>query len=137
MDSFNNQQQFCRADLSLMGLDRALMCEIRWSKTIQHRQKILRLPVLPAKNKAICPVFWTHYMISKVPAGPQDPVLTLRVGSRILALSPKPAHLKVLQMVNTQWSRTHYILVTFTAQRGATFAYQSNMEGNMIKLLGD
>ena len=48
METFDMQQQFCRADINLLGLDKAMMCEIRWSKTIQHKQKILRLPVLPA-----------------------------------------------------------------------------------------
>ena len=41
MDSFNGQEQFCRKDINLLGLDKAMMVEIRWSKTIQHKQKIL------------------------------------------------------------------------------------------------
>ena len=87
MDSFDVQQQFCRSDVNLLGQDKAMMVEIRWSKTIQHKQKILRLPVLPAKNKAVCPVFWTHYMISKIPAKSNDPVLALATGKETLALS--------------------------------------------------
>ena len=57
MDTYNVEQQFCRGDINLLGMDKAMMIEIRWSKTIQHKQKILRLPVLPAHNKAVCPVF--------------------------------------------------------------------------------
>ena len=87
MDTFDPQFQFCRSDLNLLGMDKAMMVEIRWSKTIQHKQKILRLPVLPAKNKAICPVFWTHYMISRIPVKPQEPVLAIPAGKQILALS--------------------------------------------------
>ena len=87
IDTFNKEQQFCRADLNLLGLDRAMMVEIRWSKTIQYKQKVLRLPVLPAKNKAICPVFWAHYMVSRIPAEPQDPVLALKGAGRTWALS--------------------------------------------------
>ena len=64
-----------------------MMVEIRWSKTIQHKEKILRVPVLPAKNKAVCPVFWMHYMISKVPASAEQPVLALALGRSRLALS--------------------------------------------------
>ena len=51
MDTFDAQLQFCRSDINLMGLDRAMMVEIRWSKTIQHKQKIQKLPVLPAKKQ--------------------------------------------------------------------------------------
>ena len=41
MDTFDKDQQFCRSDINLLGLDRAMMCEIRWSKTIQYKQKVL------------------------------------------------------------------------------------------------
>ena len=61
MNTFDKDYQFTRADMNLLGLDKAMMFEIRWSKTIQYRQKVLRLPVLPANNKAICPVFWTPH----------------------------------------------------------------------------
>ena len=87
MTTFDGTQQFCRSDINLLGIDKAMMCEIRWSKTIQHKQKVLRLPVLPAKNKVICPVFWVHYMISRIPAKPDDPVFTLLSGETTLALS--------------------------------------------------
>ena len=50
-DTMDTFEQFCRSDLNLLGLDRAMMCEIRWSKTIQFKQKILRLPVLPVRTR--------------------------------------------------------------------------------------
>ena len=87
MEKFDSDQQFCRKNINLLGTERAMMIEIRWSKTIQHRQKIQRLPVLPADNKAICPVFWTHHMVNSIPAGPQDPVLALKMDGRTVALS--------------------------------------------------
>ena len=86
IEQFDKEQQFCRKDVHLLGIDKAMMVEIRWLKTIQHKQKILRLPVLPAKNKAICPVFWMHFLVSLIPAGPDHPVLALP-GNRNLALS--------------------------------------------------
>ena len=87
MTSFNKDQQFCRSDINLMGPDKAMMVEIRWSKTIQHKQKILRLPILPANNKAICPVFWVHYMVSRISAAPHDPAFSLTSAAQGLALS--------------------------------------------------
>ena len=78
MDAFNPDHQFPRMDMNLLGVQRAMMFEIRWSKTIQHKQKVLRLPVLPAKNKAVCPVFWVHFMVSQIPGEPQDPVLMVQ-----------------------------------------------------------
>ena len=87
MDTFNGQYQFRRADVNLMGLDKAMMFEIRCSRTIQYRQKVLRLPVLPAKNRAICPVFWVHLLVNLVPGESQDPLLLITNGNQKLALS--------------------------------------------------
>ena len=56
MDQFEPTHQFYRVDINLLGIDLAMMCEVRWTKTLQNKQKVLRFPVLPAKNKAICPV---------------------------------------------------------------------------------
>ena len=136
METFNREQQFCRADLNLLGLDRAMMVEIRWSKTIQHKRKVLRLPVLPAKNKAICPVFWTHYMVNAIPVGPMDPVLALKDGQRTLALSSNQLNYrfrKWLLLLGLEPS----LFSLHSLRGGATFAYQSDMEGEMIKLMGD
>ena len=78
MDKFEPLHQFRRADANLLGLDAAMMFEVRWTKTLQFRQKVLRFPVLPAKNKAINPVFWVHKMILDNPGEPDDPLLLVR-----------------------------------------------------------
>ena len=39
--TFDKEHQFTRADMNLLGVDKAMMFEIRWSKTIQHKQKVL------------------------------------------------------------------------------------------------
>ena len=77
MDTFNPELQFRRADLNVVDPLKAMMAEIRWSKTNQFKKKILRLPILPVKNKTICPVLWTHYMVSTVHALPQDLIFTI------------------------------------------------------------
>ena len=107
MDTFNGEEQFRRLDINLLGLDKAMMFEIRWSKTIQHKQKVLRLPVLPAKNKAICPVFRTHYMVSKIPAEPQDPVLAIPMGKQMFALSANQLIYRIRKLKRTPLS-IHY-----------------------------
>ena len=63
-----------------------MMFKIRWTKTIQFRQKVLRVPVLPAKNKAICPVFWTHKMLDN-PGQPEDPLFLIKTPIQCLLLS--------------------------------------------------
>ena len=87
MDTYDMSQQFRRADINITSINSAMMVEIRWSKTILFKQRILRLPVMPAENKRICPVFWTTVMLNKIPARAQDPALTIKAGDTTLALS--------------------------------------------------
>ena len=135
MDKFEPSQQFRRTDINLLGLDQAMMCEVRWTKTIQFKQKVLRFQVLPARNKAICPVFWTYNMILDNPGAPQNPLFLINSPGVMLCLSSNQLiyrirkWLKILGEVESSYS-LHSL-----RQGGATFTYQSDMEGEMIKLL--
>ena len=64
-----------------------MMCEIRWTKTLQDWQKVLRFLVLPADNKAICPVFWTHLMIQQNPGQSHEPLFLIWTPGGVLCLS--------------------------------------------------
>ena len=105
------------------------MVEIRWSKTIQHREKILRLPVLPASNKAVCPVFWTHYMVNKIKAGPRQPVLALRDKGEVLSLSANQLIYRLRKWLLLIGENATLYSLHSLRRGGATFAYQANMEG--------
>ena len=137
METFNMEEQFCRKDVNLLGPEKAMMIEIRWSKTIQYKQKILRLPVLPANNKAICPVFWLHYMVSKIPAAPLQPVLALHDKGRVVALSANQLIYRLRKWLILVGEEPAAYSLHSLRRGGATFAYQANIEGDMIKLLGD
>ena len=137
MTTFDQEKQFCRGDVNLLGVDKAMMVEIRWSKTIQHKQKILRLPVLPADNKAVCPVFWMHYMVTAIPAMAHHPTFTIALKPTILALSVNQLiyrFRKWLKLINQEADK---FSLHSLRRGGTTFAYQSDIEGEMIKLLGD
>ena len=41
------------------------LVNIKWSKTNQYRQRELILPLIPARNKVICPVFWLKVLYNK------------------------------------------------------------------------
>ena len=137
MDNFNINEQFCRADLNIINLDSAMMAEVRWSKTLQFRQKILRFPVLPAQNKAICPVYWTHHMVNAIPAGPQDPAFTVKLEGQTLALSANQLLLRIRKWLTLLGvGNTNSYTLHSLRRGGATFAYRCNIEGEMIKALG-
>ena len=93
--------------------------------------------MLPANNPAICPVFWMHYMIHKIPAGPDHPVLALHDKNKILALSANQLIYRIRKWLILAGEEPAGYSLHSLCRGGATFAYQANIEGDMIKLLGD
>ena len=77
MITFNPNMQFRRRDFNLTGPMSVMMAEITWAKNLQFKQKILRIPVLPTHNKAICPFMWVHYMFQQILAQPDDAAFTI------------------------------------------------------------
>ena len=137
MDTYNIQEQFCRADLNITDIDSAMMVEVRWSKTLQFKQKILRFPVLPAKNKAICPVFWTLHMINRIQVEPTDPAFAIKIKNQVLALSANQLIYRLRKWLILLGNVDPTLYSLHSLRRGgATFAYRCNIEGEMIRTLG-
>ena len=67
--AFNPEEQLTMADAFIAGW--LVLINIRWSKTIQYKQKDLHLPLIPAKCRAICPIYWAKYMIKKYWGNPR------------------------------------------------------------------
>ena len=134
MDKFEPTQQFTRADANLLGLDKAMMFEVRWTKTLQFRQRVLRFPVLPAQNKSICPVFWVHKMILDNPGRPQDPLFLIKTPTQWLCLSANQLIYRLRKWLRLVGEDDMAYSLHSLCRGGATFAYQSDMEGDMIKL---
>ena len=135
--SFEPQMQFRRQDFNLTGPFSVMMAEITWAKNIQFRQKILRLPVLPVKNKAICPVLWVHYMMEKVPAAPEDPAFTFWNDGEKSALSANQLIARIRQWLKLIKENEEDYSLHSLRRGGATFAYQCNIEAEMIQRLGN
>ena len=136
MDKFDPVQQFTRVDVNLMGLNLAMMCEVRWTTTLQFRQRILRFPVLPAKNKAICPVFWVHKMVLDNLGGPEDPLFLIQTPNQKLCLSFNQLIYQLRKWLKLLGEDDMEYSLHSLRRGGATFTYQSDLEGEMIKLLG-
>ena len=104
-----------------------------FNPTMQFR----RLPVLPVNNKAICPVIWTHYMFNKIPASPQEPAFTIWSKGQKTALSANQLIARIRKwLALIKLPDKDYSLHSLR-RGGAMFAHQCNIEGDMIKLLGN
>ena len=137
METFNPAMQFRRADFNLTGPFSAIMAEITWAKNIQFKQKVLRLPVLPVNNKAICPVIWIYYMFEKIPAEPEDPAFTIFNNGQKTSLSANQLIARIRKWLTLIKLPADKYSLHSLRRGGATFAHQCNIEGQMIKLLGN
>ena len=71
---FDSIKQLSRQDVCLA--ENALLVEFRWSKNLQYLRKPLPVPVIPLDDNSICLVYWTIFLISLIPAQPQDSLFT-------------------------------------------------------------
>ena len=133
MDKFDPNLQFTRADIHVTGPLEPIMVDLRWTETIQFKQKILRLPVLPVNNKKICPVLWTHYMINIIPANPGDLAFTIYYKQTKTALSANQLLARIRKWIKLIKELEDKYSLHSLRRGGAMFAFQSNMEYEMIK----
>ena len=76
-------------------------------------------------------------MINKIPGTPQDPVLMLHTDKGKMALSASQLIYRLRKWLKLLGEDADNYSLHSLCRGGATFTYQSNMEGEMIKLLGD
>lgn len=134
--SFDPRKNLTRQDIRLA--QQLALIEIRWSKTIQYFQKKLLMPIIPILDKDICPLNWLRAMVSLVPASPQHPAFCYpnRHGSLV------PLTYRVLSDQLKNWVQllnlpAHRYTCHGIRRGGATFAFESNLAAESIKLLGD
>ena len=137
MTKFDSEKQFCRKDFNVIDPTSVMMAEVRWSKTIQFKEKVLRLPILPAENKNICPVVWVHYMLEQIPGSPEDPLFLVPSKGEKLALSTNQLIARLRKWLTLIGEDPEKYGLHSLRRGGATFALQCNIQGEMIKVLGD
>ena len=76
---FSAHKHFTRNDYQLWRNVPSLC--IRWSKTVQHKNKYKWVPIIPSPNKRICTQRWLEKMIKIIPASPHEPLFLIREGS--------------------------------------------------------
>lgn len=131
---FQEGKQLSRKSITIS--DKALLIEITWSKTIQYKQKKFIIPLIPLPDFRICPYYWVNFMINAIPAHAEDPALCyVKKGTRQpLTYSQLSKWLKLWVAAvgeNPKEFSTHSMRVG-----GATFAFDSDIPGQTIQILG-
>ena len=82
---FNPKQHFLRSDLIIK--EGVPTMAVRWSKTIQYRNKILWVPLIPSQNSRLCAQTWVNKMIRLIPVQPHEPFFLVREGKNRFPLT--------------------------------------------------
>ena len=109
---------------------------VKWSKTIQSRDKIARIqiPVLPGSK--LCPVAALKRMLAIVPGSLDDPLFSICRQGQWLPLTDSIVrkHLKWVTCI-LSWQHLHITFHTFR-RSGASWAFQHGVPMDAIKQQG-
>lgn len=126
--TFDHQKHLRRRDVKLESTKVQLL--IRWSKTIQfqERQRILPIPRIP--GHPLCPVAAVFHYFRVTPECPQDGPAFGSLTSTTFLRTIKDA------LATSGYDTAAYATHSFR-RGGATFAHQSGMSAESIRIIGD
>ena len=75
LQGFNPEIQLGRRNVFKSG--KGYIARVYHTKTIQNKEQVLDIPILPNPDLRICPVFWLELMLAAVPAGPMEPLFAV------------------------------------------------------------
>lgn len=73
--TFNPQENLLRRDFRMHN--DVLLVHIKWTKTMQYREKKLLIPVIPFADESLDAVKWFQYMVDTIPAQPTAPAFAV------------------------------------------------------------
>ena len=138
--SFDPAKQLQRADIITSPSKLAVI--FKWSKTIQHMQRILVIPVVALPKCSFCPVAAYQHLITLVPAKPSDPAFCVRKTresskSNVQAISQS----NLQEMIKFLAADIGLDPVNYSSHSlrrgGASWAYRAGCSSEQIKLQGD
>lgn len=135
LQGFNPSEQLIRSDIRIgNGL---VLVEIKWSKTLQYREKILLLPLIPASDKRICPVFWLQLMLGKIQASPADPLLAVPGPAGLQPVTYAQLGERLKQLVAATGRPAERYTLHGLRRGGTCHALESGLVGEDLKIMGD
>ena len=139
LSTFDPQKHLRRRDIAIYS-DR-LVIRIRWSTTIQYRQRCLALPLFRLRDSPLCPVQAIVHSLSHTPNAALDgPALVYHTKSSCTSLRPLTSAvfisifhqcLRALEMDPSTFG-THSF-----RRGGASHAFQAGLSVDSIRQIGD
>ena len=133
---FDNTKHLCRSDFSLFHW--GLLLNIRWSKTIQFKERTFQAPLPLLKYHPLCPVAAVVHAFALTPLANSEGPAFLKEGPRgLVPISPE-LFVKILRGLLTHLGLAAHEFSGHSFRRGsASWAIQQGIPGEIIKILGD
>ena len=134
---FNALQQFTRADFTRDAFGYILT--VRWSKTIQMGQRIVKIPLIPFSCRQLCPVVAISHAFFLSPATPpgSQAFCYQENSGRVLCFTYK-AFMDLLQNILCKLGATPSSFGTHSFRPGgASFALEAGVPLDVISIMGD
>ena len=114
------------------------LVEIRWTKTIQFRQRRLLLPLLKSPVHGVCIQKWMAKMLRLVPGVPSDPLFCLpSYRGRNVPLTSGMLLKKLRYWLSKLRCNSSMYTLHSLRRGGATHAFKCKVPMPIIRLMGD
>ena len=131
---FQRSQHFLRSDFTVRNNWPTL--GVRWSKTVQHRNKTSWAPLIPSNDKRICPQFWIQKMLNMIPAQPNEPLFLVRQGIHRYPLTSSQVNRLLKQWTKDAGLADVRLTSHCLCRGGLNWAHRARASGEALKLMG-
>ena len=114
-----------------------LLVTLRWSKTIQCGDRVLRIPVVAIPNSPLCPLHAWYNMTSLVPAEDSSPAFIYPSPTGLLTLTYYTFTSNLRKLLQLAGFNPSAYSGHSLRRGGATWAFKSKVPGELIQLHGD
>ncbi len=134
-DAFSPIKHLCRSHIT--HSDVGLLVTFTFSKTLQAGGRVHQVPISQIPNSPLCPLLAYSLLISLVPAPASAPAFCIPTPLGFQPMT-QPQFVKILRGFLLRLGLPAHLFAGHSFRRGgATWAFQSGVPGELIKLLGD
>ncbi len=128
-------KHLCRANIQHSSA--GLLLTFTFSKTIQAGGRIHQVPIAPVPNSPLCPLRAFCALVALIPATPLAPAFSIPTPTGLVPMT-KPQFVHVFRSCLTLLGLPAHLFSGHSFRRGgATWAFRTGTQGELIKLLGD
>lgn len=136
MAAFNPKKHLCRGDV--LECEAGLVVHIKWSKTIQHGERFLLIPLVACPSSPLCPRKAFRMMCHLVPGKQSAPAFLDPLESGLVSLTHTTFMTHFRQVLQKAGFEPYKAFLGHSFRRGgATWAFRSGVSGELIRLHGD